>query len=98
FTLRSRTTPCQPAPDSPVAKIPTDRTPHKPFVPWTEMAPAGSSTPTRSKKNTLRITKTPATAPMIAALIGLTNAHGAVIATSPASIPLHNRDVSDVTP
>ena len=35
---------------------------------------------------------------MIAAPIGLTNAHGAVIATSPASIPLHNSVVSDFIP
>ena len=31
-----------------------------------------------------------AIAPMIPAPIGLTNAHGAVIATSPASMPLHS--------
>src|ERR1017187_8233469 len=35
-----------------------------------------------------RITKTPATAPIITADVAFTKAHGAVIATRPASIPL----------
>ena len=42
----------------------------------------------RSTKNTASITSTPATMPMTAAAHGATNAHGAVMATRPASIPL----------
>src|SRR5438093_11614365 len=53
------------------------------------MAPTGSSTPTLSQKITLQITSTPDTAPMTNAAHGCTKAHGAVIATSPASMPLH---------
>ena len=58
-----------------------------PPTPWTEIAPTGSSMPLRSKKNTDSTTMTPATLPISAAAQGCTNAHGAVIATSPASMP-----------
>src|SRR5437016_3901094 len=53
------------------------------------MAPTGSSMRILSKKNTLRQTSTPATAPMANAPHGLTKAHGEVMATRPASRPLH---------
>ena len=49
----------------------------------------GSSTPTFSKKKTLITTSTPAITPMSTAAQGSTNAQGAVIATRPASMPLH---------
>src|SRR5205823_2392042 len=64
-------------------------TPQAPLAPWMLIAPTGSSTPILSKKKQLRTTSTPATRPMMNAPIGLTNAHGAVIATSPASRALH---------
>ena len=53
------------------------------------MAPTGSSIFTRSKKLTLQMTSTPATAPMMKALTGDTKAQGAVMATRPASMLLH---------
>src|SRR5262245_40564557 len=53
------------------------------------MAPTGSSTfRVRSTYSTLRQTRTPATAPMTNAQNEETNAQGAVMATSPASMPL----------
>ena len=53
------------------------------------MAPHGSSIlRIRSLKSTPPQTTMPAITPMITDAVGLTNAHGAVIATSPASIPL----------
>ena len=53
------------------------------------MAPTGSSTfIRRSMKYTASMTSTPAIAPITAAIAGVTKAHGAVIATSPASMPL----------
>src|SRR4051794_4678915 len=53
------------------------------------MAPTGSSIfSLRSTKNTASITTTPEMQPMTAAAQGCTNAHGAVIATRPASMPL----------
>src|SRR5437867_13390227 len=73
----------------PSAKSPTASTPQAPLAPCTLIAPTGSSTPILSKKKTLRQTSTPATAPIQNAPSGLTNAHGAVIATRPASSPLH---------
>src|SRR5262249_9710943 len=96
--MLSRTTPFQPAPYSPVAKMPTDTTPQRPFVPCTDIGPTGSSTPRASRKKTLSTTRTPATAPIMTAPIGLTNALGAVIATRPASIPLHIIVVSGLRP
>ena len=60
-----------------------------PLTPCTAMAPTGSSIfSLRSTKNTASMTSTPAMAPMPAAIAGLTNAHGAVMATRPASMPL----------
>src|SRR5262245_7414679 len=59
------------------------------------MAPHGSSTlRTRSLKSTPRQTMTPARRPMITDEPELTKAHGAVIATRPASIPLHAMETS----
>ena len=53
------------------------------------MAPTGSSTLSlRSTKNTASMTRTPAMMPMTIAIAGDTNAHGAVMATRPASMPL----------
>src|SRR6186997_3121770 len=70
-------------------------TPHAPLMPWTEMAPQGSSTlATWSKNQTPKQTRNPATRPMMAAAQGATKAQGAVIATSPASIPLHDMEIS----
>src|SRR5258708_7527683 len=93
-----RLTPFQPPPYLPLANRPTDNTPHRPLTPWTEMAPTGSSIPSFSQKKTLRTTRTPATAPMMAAPMLPKKAHGAVIATSPASIPLQSIDVSGLSP
>src|ERR1051326_2760465 len=71
-----------------------DRQPHAPLTPCTLMAPTGSSTPILSKKNTASTTKLPGISPMMAAPPALTNAQGAVIATRPASMPLHIMDGS----
>ena len=57
-------------------------------MPWTAMAPTGSSMPRFSMKNTASMTSTPAMMPMTAAAQGSTKAHGAVMATRPASMPL----------
>ena len=45
--------------------------------------------PILSQKKTLQMTSTPAIAPMMNAPTGVTNAHGAVMATRPASMLLH---------
>src|SRR5262245_39004501 len=83
-------TPFQPAPYVPSAKMPTETAPSQPQYPWTEIAPHGSSTLiTRSLKRTPKQTTIPATMPMTTEEFGETKAHGAVIATRPASIPLH---------
>src|SRR5437773_6586593 len=63
--------------------------PHRPLTPWTLMAPTGSSMPRFSQKKTLQMTSTPAMAPIRNAAHGVTKAHGAVMATRPASMPLH---------
>src|SRR5664279_3320278 len=82
--------PFQPAPYVPSAKRPTERPPRIPQKPCTEMAPQGSSIlNTRSFNRTPRQTTNPARIPMITAEVGPTKAHGAVMATSPASMPLH---------
>jgi hypothetical protein len=73
----------------PSANNPTASTPQAPLAPWTLMAPTGSSIFSLSKKLTLTMTSTPATRPMMKAPTGLTNAHGAVMATRPASMLLH---------
>ena len=53
------------------------------------MAPTGSSILSlRSTKKTASMTRTPAMMPMTAAAHGATKAHGAVMATRPASMPL----------
>ena len=73
----------------PSANTPRLNTPQAPQVPWTETAPTGSSTfSVLSTKNTLQHTRMPATAPITNAQKLETNAQGAVIATSPASMPL----------
>src|SRR6266436_5458154 len=53
------------------------------------MAPTQSSMPFLSKKKTDSTTRTPAMRPSQKAPPALTNAHGQVIATKPASMPLH---------
>src|SRR4051794_21279131 len=65
-----------------------DKQPHAPLTPWTEMAPTGSSILRLSKKKTDSTTRMPEINPMTSEPPALTNAHGAVIATSPANIPL----------
>src|SRR5580704_10394317 len=70
--------------------MPTQTAPSQPHNPCTETAPHGSSIlSTRSLKSTPPQTRAPASIPMITDDVGDTNAHGAVIATSPANIPLH---------
>ena len=65
------------------------------MTPWTEMAPQGSSTwATWSKNHTPKHTSSPATIPITLAAQGATKARGAVIATSPASIPLQAMEMS----
>ena len=59
-----------------------------PPTPCTAIAPTGSSMPRRSMNTAASITRIAATKPMTAAAHGATNAHGAVIATRPASMPL----------
>src|SRR5947208_2011953 len=79
----------QPAPYMPDEKMPTYRTPSVPLTPCTAMAPTGSSILSlRSTKNTASMTTMPEMQPITAAAHGCTNAHGAVMATSPASMPL----------
>src|ERR1700739_4806179 len=69
--------------------MPTQTPPSHPQYPCTEIAPHGSSIfSTRSLNSTPPQTTAPARIPIITADVGPTNAHGAVIATSPASIPL----------
>src|ERR1700727_1406499 len=70
--------------------MPRDTAPNQPHKPCTDMAPQGSSIlATRSRKRTPPQTRAPASTPMMVAEVGDTKAHGAVIATIPASIPLH---------
>ena len=54
--------------------------------------------PRRSQKKTDTTTSQPATAPMITAPMGFTKAQGAVIATSPASMPLQHMVGSGLRP
>src|ERR1700758_4619312 len=69
--------------------MPTQTAPNQPQNPCTETAPQGSSIfRTRSLNSTPAHTRHPASTPMITDEVGDTNAHGAVIATNPASIPL----------
>src|ERR1700732_4154272 len=69
--------------------MPRDTAPNQPHKPCTEMAPHGSSIlATRPKKRPPPHTSAPASTPMMTADVGDTKAQGAVIATSPASIPL----------
>src|SRR5580698_10610941 len=69
--------------------MPTDTAPSQPQKPCTEMAPQGSSIlVTRSLNSTPRQTRIPASTPITTAEVGDTKAQGAVMATSPASIPL----------
>lgn len=69
------------------AKRPTARVPNTPQIACTDTAPTGSSTPTRSKKSTDPTTGRPATELITTAAQFSTNAHPAVIATSPARAP-----------
>src|SRR5213593_4467329 len=62
--------------------------PHSPLTPCTEIAPTGSSMRNRrSMKKTAAHTSTPATPPISTAEGAVTKAHGAVMATRPASVP-----------
>src|SRR5262249_24047243 len=87
-------TPFQPAPYVPSAKMPNASTPNEPHTTCTEIAPHGSSTCMRSQNDTLTTTSQPAIAPITTAAQGATNAHDAVMATSPGSMPLHDIDTS----
>src|SRR5438552_4107858 len=70
--------------------MPTATAPNQPQKPCTETAPHGSSTfKTRSLNGQPAHTSPPAIAPITTADVELTNAQGAVMATRPASIPLH---------
>src|SRR5437868_1125198 len=53
------------------------------------MAPTGSSMPLRSQKKTDQSLMSPAMRPMSTAAHGATKAQGPVMATRPASMPLH---------
>src|SRR5271169_5105028 len=69
--------------------MPTLTAPSQPQYPCTEIAPQGSSIfRTRSLKRTPVQTRHPASMPITTDEVGDTKAHGAVIATKPASIPL----------
>src|SRR6185369_6487385 len=69
--------------------MPTQTAPSQPQKPCTEIAPQGSSIlVTRSLNSTPKQTRIPARTPIITDDVGVTNAHGAVIATNPASMPL----------
>ena len=69
--------------------MPTQTAPSQPQKPCTEMAPQGSSIlVTRSLNRTPPQTSRPARRPIITAEVGETKAHGAVMATRPASMPL----------
>src|ERR1019366_8837921 len=58
-------------------------------APCTATAPTGSSIrKRRSSSSTVHTTSSPAVTPIRTAAAGVTNAHGAVIATSPPSRPL----------
>src|SRR5438046_4882413 len=82
-------TPFHPSPYVPSASSPSARMPHNPFTPCTEIAPTGSSMRNLpSMKNTATQTNTPAIPPISTADGAVTNAHGAVMATNPASVPL----------
>src|SRR5580765_1294432 len=75
--------------------MPTATAPNQPQYPCTDTAPHGSSTlSTRSLKSTPKQTMPPAMIPMSTAAFGPTNAHGAVMATRPASMPLHAIEMS----
>src|SRR5262249_12930721 len=75
--------------------MPRATPPNQPQYPWTEIAPQGSSTwSTRSLKSTPQSTMIPATMPIRTAALAPTKAHGAVIATSPASMPLQAIEMS----
>src|ERR1039458_9819033 len=70
--------------------MPTQTAPNHPQYPCTETAPHGSSIlRIRSLNSTPPHTRDPASTPMMTDAVGETKAQGAVIATRPASIPLH---------
>src|SRR5205814_9948600 len=65
--------------------------PHNPLTPCTEIAPTGSSMCSLpSMKKTATQTNTPAIPPISTADGAVTNAHGAVMATNPATVPFAN--------
>jgi len=71
----------------PILNMPAARVPQAPLTPCTETAPTGSSTLMWSKNSTEKTTRTPATAPIMIALKGVTVAQGLVMATRPARAP-----------
>src|SRR5436190_1422250 len=72
--------------------------PHSPLTPCTEIAPTGSSMRNRrSMKKTAAHTSTPATPPISTAEGAVTKAHGAVMATRPASVPFANIEGSGLS-
>src|SRR5260370_14250684 len=82
-------TPLNPSPYVPLAKSPSDRTPHAPHVPCTLDAPTGSSIfrvcPLKMDDTT---TTTPPTAPIRMAAGAPTKGPGTVSATHPPAMPL----------
>src|SRR5580698_10442851 len=75
--------------------MPTHTAPNQPQYPCTEIAPQGSSTfSTRSLNRTPPQTSSPASSPITTEEVGVINAHGAVTATNPASMPLHAMVIS----
>ncbi len=66
-----------------------------PPTPWTDTEPPGSSTSMRSSKNSIeKVMAVAAIEPITAASAGLTNAHEALLATSPPTQPLAVSDAS----
>ena len=79
----------------PSAKSPTARRPQAPHMPCTEIAPHGSSTfAFLSKNSTLQQTSAPAMIPITTTPTVRRTRTGAVMATSPASMPLHVIEMS----
>src|SRR5262245_38377716 len=70
------------------AKRPTQRVPKTPLNRCTGTAPTGSSILNASSSFTAQTTSSPDSTPMSSEAPTVTNAHGAVIATRPASRPL----------
>ena len=79
----------------PSEKRPTQRVPSAPHMPCTPTAPTGSSILQILSINSIPNTTTnPARIPMMAADVGDTVSHPAVMATSPARAPFRDMDTS----